>query len=150
MAMEFLDRLPPLREADRALAIILEHFGAESGTIHRLEGDGLLHLLAATPGFPPPVLAAIRTIPVGKGMAGLAAARREPVDACNLQTDTSGDVRPGARATGMEGAIVVPMLRDGEVVGTLGIANRRPRLFDAGERELLLEAGRRLAGDLPA
>ncbi len=148
--MEFLDHLPSLRDADRALTVILEHFGADSGTIHRLEEDGLLHLLAATPGFPPPVLAAIQTIPVGKGMAGLAAARREPVDACNIQTDASGDVRPGARATGMEGAIVVPMLRGGEVVGTLGIANRRPRVFDTGERELLLKVGRRLAGETTA
>ena len=37
------------------------------------------------------VLATIATIPVGKGMAGLAVERGRPVDACNLQTDASGD-----------------------------------------------------------
>ena len=36
------------------------------------------------------------------------AERAEPVTACNLQTDTSGDVRPGARATGLQGSICVP------------------------------------------
>lgn len=128
-----------------ALALVLAHFRAESGTIHALEG-GKLQLRAHSPGMPPPVLEVIRVIPVGKGMAGLAVERRAPVTACNLQTDASGDVRPGARATGLRGSIVVPMLRADEPVGALGIANREERVFDAAEVELLLAAGRVLAG----
>ena len=42
-------------------------------------------------------------------MAGLAVQRKEPVSVCNLQTDASGAARPGAKATGMEGALVVPI-----------------------------------------
>jgi len=91
------------------------------------------------------VLDVIRVIPVGKGMAGLAVERREPVTACNLQTDSSGDVRPGARATGLRGSLVVPMLVRGEPVGALGIANRDERVFRPEEVELLLSAGRVLA-----
>jgi GAF domain-containing protein len=141
-----LARLGGEREAlTEALALVLAHFRAESGTIHRLEG-GELRLRAHTPGMPPPVLDVIRVIPVGKGMAGLAVERRAPVTACNLQTDQSGDVRPGARATGMRGSIVVPMLSSGEPVGALGIANREERDFGAAEVELLLAAGRVLAG----
>ncbi|NOT30307.1 MAG: GAF domain-containing protein, partial [Planctomycetes bacterium] len=104
---------------EAALALTLAHFRAESGTIHSLAG-AQLHLRAHSPGMPAPVLALIRLIPVGKGMAGLAVERRAPVTACNLQTDTSGDVRPGARATGLAGSLVVPLLRDAQPVGALG------------------------------
>ena len=133
---------------DEALAAVVEHFGADSGTLHRLAEDGHLHLAAATPGLPEMVLETIRTIPVGKGMAGLAIERRLPVDACNIQTDSSGSVRPGARATGLAGAIVVPMFRRDEAVGTLGIGNREERSFSAAEIDALLEAGRAFAAKL--
>jgi putative methionine-R-sulfoxide reductase with GAF domain len=95
--------------------------------------------------MPEPVMAVIRTIPVGKGMAGLAVERREPVNSCNIQTDTTGDVRPGARATALAGAIVVPIFKDDAVVGALGIANRAERTFTADEIATLMEAGRALA-----
>ena len=131
--------------ADEALQHVLKHFGADSGTIHLLGEDGLLHLKAASAGMPQFVLDTIRTIPIGKGMAGLAVERKEPVTACNIQTDTSGDVRPGARTTGLQGSIVVPILRDGAAVGALGIANRQERTFTEAETDLLLKAGRVLA-----
>jgi hypothetical protein len=78
-------------------------------------------------------------------MAGLAVERGQPVDACNIQTDASGDVRPGAKATGLSGAIVVPLFRGEAIIGALGIGNRRERIFTAEEAERLMEAGRRLA-----
>jgi signal transduction protein with GAF and PtsI domain len=113
-----------------ALAMIIAYFRADSGTIHTLGDDNLLHLRAASEGLPPAVLDIIKIIPIGKGMAGLAVSRNEPVTVCNLQTDASGDVRPGAKLTGLEGAIVVP-IRDtaGRAIGALGIANRSPRTF---------------------
>jgi L-methionine (R)-S-oxide reductase len=122
---------------------------ADSGTIHLIGPDGMLHLAAATPGFPEIVLKTISTIPVGKGMAGLAVERRAPVDACNIQTDKSGDVRPGAVATGMEGAIVVPIFRGEDVIGSLGVANRGERTFGTAEVDDLIEAGRAIAGKHP-
>ncbi len=127
-----------------ALAEIVRRFAADSGTVHRLGPDGNLHLTASSRGMPEVVLEKIRTIPVGKGMAGLAVERRAPVDACNIQTDTSGDVRPGARATGMSGAIVVPMFRGEFVVGALGIANLSERTFTDDEISSLLDAARSL------
>ncbi len=129
----------------RELDAVIGRFRAETGTVHLIE-DGMLVLRAIRGHFPPPVMDAIRRIPIGKGMAGLAAQRREPVTACNIQTDTSGDVRPGAKATGMEGAIVVPMLRpDGTLRGTLGIANSAARDFTDAERRELLAAAQALA-----
>lgn len=128
-----------------SLARIVGDLSADSGTIHFLGDDGQLHLAAASPGIPESVLAIVRTIPVGKGMAGLAVERAKPVDACNIQTDTSGDVRPGARATGLAGSIVVPIFHGDEVVGALGVANRTERTFKDDEIARLIEEGRQLA-----
>ena len=127
-----------------ALEAVVAGFGADSGTLHLLGPDGHLHLEAATAGIPEPVLDIVRIVPVGKGMAGLAVSRRAPVTSCNIQTDATGDVRPGARATGLEGAIVVPVFRGETAAGALGIANRSPRDFTREEEELLIEAGRRI------
>jgi L-methionine (R)-S-oxide reductase len=135
---------------DRVLSAILEQFAADSGTIHVLGGDGVLHLKAASAGIPQAVLDVVREVPVGKGMAGLAVERKRPVNACNLQTDTTGDVRPGARATGLQGSVVVPMLRGDDAVGALGIATRQERTFSGDDEERLLVIGRVLAGALSA
>ncbi len=63
-------------------------------------------------------------------MAGLALERNEPVSTCNLHTDVSGDVRPGARAVDAQAAVALPVTDEaGEVRATVGLA------FD-GEREL--------------
>jgi L-methionine (R)-S-oxide reductase len=146
MSMDIAAAITAAESDDDVLRIIVGHFLADSGTIHMLGEDGRLHLCAATAGMPPQVMETIRTIPVGKGMAGLAVERRQPVDACNIQTDTSGDVRPGARATSLAGAIVVPIFRDDEVVGALGIANRAERTFTETEIDGLMQAGRSIAG----
>jgi GAF domain-containing protein len=129
---------------DEVLNRVLQHFGADSGTIHLLGADGALHLAAASRGIPSVVLDTIRTVPVGKGMAGLAVERNGPVTACNIQTDASGDVRPGALATGLQGSIVVPIVRNGKATGALGIANRRERTFTEQETDLLLRVAARL------
>ena len=42
---------------DEALTAIVRRFRADSGTVHFLQQDGLLHLAAATAGLPPAVLA---------------------------------------------------------------------------------------------
>jgi L-methionine (R)-S-oxide reductase len=130
---------------DESLARILKRFGADNGTVHLIGSDGLLHLTAASAGIPDVVLNTVREVPIGKGMAGLAVERRQPVNACNIQTDASGDVRPGAKATGLQGSIVVPIMRGSDAIGALGIANHRERIFTDDEAALLLQVGRVLA-----
>ena len=132
-------------EPDRALSLTLGHFRAETGTIHYIEPDGLLHLAAHAGNIPESLMPAIRTIPVGKGIAGLAAERKQPVDMCNLQTDTSGDSKPSARKTGAQGTVCVPMLKGDHVAGTLGIATSVPRQFSDAEIAELMTVGRLLA-----
>jgi L-methionine (R)-S-oxide reductase len=122
---------------------IVRSFGADTGTLHLME-DGVL-VLKGQVGLPPHVQEIVRRVPVGKGMAGLAAERNAPVSACNIQTDTSGDVRPGAKQTGVNGAIVVP-LRDvkGAVRGTLGIGVHRVYDYTEEETERLMAEAARL------
>ena len=113
------------------LIAALAHFGCQTGTVHLLR-DGVLKL-AAHANIPPPLLPIIDTVPIGKGIAGLAAERREPVSLCNLQTDTTGQARPAAKTTGMEGAVAVPMLRGEDLRGVLGIA--KPTAHDWTDAE---------------
>lgn len=129
----------------KILDLTLSHFDVETGTLHELGPDGLLHLKGWAGGIPEPLLDIIRTIPVGKGIAGLAVERKEAVNLCNLQNDTSGDVRPRARETGAQGSICVPLMRGDDAVGALGVATRRERDFSGEEIELLMQVGRILA-----
>jgi GAF domain-containing protein len=75
-------------------------------------------------------------------MAGLAAERKCAVNSCNIQQDTSGDVRPGARATGLAGSVAVPILAaDGRVLGVVGVATRAERTFTADEERTIAVRG---------
>ena len=156
MAFEFVDAIRqtlaggPGAEGFRGtLATVIRHFGADMGMIHRLNpADRHLELVATSDGVPEPVLAAARRIPLGKGIAGETALTGKPVSMCNLQTDTSGVARPGAKATGAQGTLCVPIFRGDQVVGTLGIGVRGERTFTEAETAELLAAGRVLAGSL--
>jgi len=121
---------------------IVRRFGADTGSIHLLE-DGVL-VLKAQVGLPPKVAEIVALVPIGKGMAGLAAERNEPVSSCNIQSDDTGNVKAGARQTGVNGAIVVPV-RDsqGRATGALGIGTHHPYEYTAEETaELLAEAAK--------
>jgi len=113
--------------------------GGAAGTVHRREGENLI--LAAAYNIPPPVIAATITVPRGKGMAGLALARGEPVQTCNLQTDKTGDVRPGARAVQAQAAIALPVFdASGEIRAVVGLAFAREGEITAEQSHQLAEA----------
>lgn len=123
---------------------IAEH-GGVAGTVHLHREEGLLELAAAH-NIPPPVQQVTAMIPRGKGMAGLALERDRPVTTCNLQTDSSGDVRPGARAVGAQAAVALPVHdAAGRVRAVVGIAFLGER--DISEHEL--DALARAASGLP-
>lgn len=143
---DFLDRIRASKnDPAAALTAALERLSAQTGTIHRLGDDGMLHLEAHAGGIPDHLLPVIQTIPVGKGIAGLTVQQNEPVDLCNLQTDDSGKARPGAKATGARGSICVPMRRGGKPVGALGVAVDQERAFTEEEIAELLAAAEILA-----
>jgi L-methionine (R)-S-oxide reductase len=135
---------PRERVLEEALREVLKHFCSETGTIHRLDVEKQLLHLAAQVGLPPQMLEVVKTIPVGKGIAGQVVARGAPVTICNLQTDTRGVAKPGARQTGVGGALCVPARDGDQIVGTLGIGTRRQYEYTAAETRALEEMGRAL------
>lgn len=126
----------------------LAAFDCVTGTLHRLDpADGQLKLVAHL-GIPEALMPVIQTIPVGKGIAGAAAERREPVELCNLQTDTSGVAKPGAKQTQVQGSLAVPVLDGDRLCGTLGIGKPVPYEFSAEEKARLIAIAESIAARL--
>jgi L-methionine (R)-S-oxide reductase len=110
--------------------------GGVAGTIH-LRGAQDLELKAAL-NIPPKVVEIVRVIPHGKGMAGLAWERDEPVHTCNLKTDSSGDVRVGAKAVDANAAVAIPIHdAKGQIRGVVGIAYMGERDITQAELDSL-------------
>lgn len=130
------------------LAAILEEFGCQTGTLHHSDDGNLLNLVCQI-GVPDGLLDKISTIPFGKGIAGAAAERREPVELCNLQQDLGGVAKPDARQTGVCGSLAVPVFSsDGaRVIGTLGIGKFTPHDFTDDEKQRLAQHAAIIAGD---
>lgn len=133
---------PTAANLDGILERLLGHFDCAVGTVHRLDPASGMLRLEAQRGVPEHLMDRVRLIPIGKGMAGIAAERRQPVQVCNLQTDASGVAKPAARDTKMEGSIAVPMLVDDDLRGVLGVAKPVPYDFTAEETALLVDISR--------
>ena len=130
---------------EQVLLEVLKQFHSETGTVHWLDAEKQLLHLAAQVGLPPQMLEIVKTIPVGKGIAGQVIAQGRPVTMCNLQTDTSGTARPGAKQTGVGGALCVPLRNGDTIVGTIGIGTTRPYEYTPDETRRLEEV-RRIIG----
>jgi len=129
------------------LSEILEEFDCQTGTLHRCPPDGPELELVTQIGVPDSLLAVISQIPFGKGIAGAAAATREPVELCNLQKDLGGVAKEGARETKVSGSLAVPIFHPegGQVIGTLGVGMQAPHDFSEEEKERLAEYARQIA-----
>jgi L-methionine (R)-S-oxide reductase len=124
------------------LDLVLAHFKCPVGTIHTRDPKSGMLVLSVHRGIPDVLMDKVRQIPIGKGMAGLAAERKKPVQVCNLQTDTSGDVKPAAKDTRMEGSVAVPMVVEKDVLrGVLGVAKPVAYDFTEAELDLLMQLG---------
>ncbi len=130
---------------EELLKEIILTFGCSTGTIHVLNKDTDLLVLKAKIGIPDFLLSKMSEIPIGKGMAGIAAERKEPVEMCNLQTDESGVAQPAAKETKVEGSIAAPMLLEDELYGVLGIAKPVPYDFTEEEKDILLKIGEEIS-----
>ena len=121
------------------LAGFLNSAGAAAGTVHLYTEGGLR--LAAAVNIPPPVQQAVLWVPSGKGMAGLALERGEPVQTCNLQEDRSGAVKPGARAVNAQAAVAMPVRDgDGAIIAVVGAAWMAEREIAGAELDRLQAA----------
>lgn len=127
---------------------IISEFDCSTGTLHILDKNSGLLKLKAQQGIPSHLLPKVNEIPIGKGMAGIAAERRKPVEMCNLQTDNSGVARPAAKETKVEGSIAVPMLLEGDLYGAFGIAKPVPYDFTEEEEQDLLRIGEEMSRNI--
>lgn len=125
---------------------VLGQFDCQTGTLHRSEDGESLDLVAKV-GVPDSLLHIISKIPFGKGIAGAAAATREPVELCNLQEDLGGVAKEKARDTKVSGSLAVPIFSTdgGDVIGTLGIGKIQPYDFTDAEKESLANYAREVA-----
>ena len=120
------------------LSRIAGAFDCLTATLHRLDPSDQQLKLVAYQGIPPQIMPMIQSIPVGKGIAGAAAERQEPVELCNLQTDTSGVAKPAARQTHVQGSLAVPVMDGDRLCGTLGIGKIVPYDFSEDEKVRLM------------
>jgi L-methionine (R)-S-oxide reductase len=126
------------------LELFLAELGAVAGSVHEQRGEDLY--LTAAHRLPPPVIAAVAHVPQGKGMAGAAQVERAPVQTCNLQTDDSGNIKPGAKAVNAQAAIAVPVFNTtGDVAAVVGAAWMDERQIGPEEEQFIL----RRASSLP-
>lgn len=132
----------------KVLTEILSSFNCSTGTIHFLDEKTSLLNLEVQQGIPDFLIPKVSVIPIGKGMAGIAAERRQPVEMCNLQTDKSGIARPAAKETKVEGSIAVPLMLGGVLFGILGIAKPVPYDFTELEVSDLLKIGTEMSRHL--
>lgn len=135
-------------EKNQAQQEWLESFIAEqdavAGTVHVQRGEDLY--LTAAHNIPPPVVAIVARVPHGKGMAGLAQVKKSPVQTCNLQTDETGNIKPGAKAVDAQAAIALPVLDGaGAVRAVVGIAWSREGDIGPDQEQAMMK----LAASLP-
>jgi L-methionine (R)-S-oxide reductase len=105
-------------KAQQWLEAFLSQHGGVAGTVHRVRADDpdLLELVAAV-NIPPKVQEVTATVPRGKGMAGLALERAQPV-------------------------VALPVQAGGAVRAVVGIAYAGEREMDDAELQRLGEAAR--------
>ncbi len=127
---------------------VIADFGCTAGTLHRFDPADRHLKLVASQRIPEALMPVIQSIPIGKGIAGTAAQRLEPVELCNLQTDTSGVAKPGAKTTQVQGSLAVPVMDGGRLCGTLGIGKLSPYEFTAEEKAKLMKMAADVAGRL--
>jgi L-methionine (R)-S-oxide reductase len=125
------------------LEAFIKDLDAFAGTVHVQRGDDLY--LTAAHNIPPPVVQIVAHVPHGKGMAGVAQVKKAPVQTCNLQTDASGTIKPGAKAVDAQAAVALPVLdADGNVRAVVGVAWRREGEIGADQEQAMMEAAARL------
>jgi hypothetical protein len=135
----------PVNEIHQAfLETLLRNVNGVAGTVHEQRGEDLY--LTAAQNIPPPVIAIVTHVLHGKGMAGVAQVKKQPVQTCNLQTDDSGTIKPAAKTVNARAAIALPVLdEDGDVRAVVGVAWAHERKLDPEFERSMMQ----LAATLP-
>lgn len=126
------------------LESLIAQVGGIAGTVHVQRGEDLY--LTAAHNIPPKVVAIVAHVPHGKGMAGVAQVKKQSVQTCNLQTDETGNIKPGAKAVNAQAAVALPVLDEsGAVRAVVGIAWSKEGDIGTAEEQSMMK----LAAALP-
>ena len=137
------DDLPGLLEliARRAAEVV-----GEGAVLTTVSEDGRTLLPAAIYHPDPDVRAFMRSVlasepyPIGQGIAGAVAARREPMVTESLRDDVAPHAARFVERFPIRGLAIVPMVAFGELVGTLGAMRTESRQAYDDEDVMVLEA----------
>ena len=132
-------------DAERAMTstveLLAKHLRHYTWTgIYLLDGNELV--LGPFVGKPSPHT----RIPVGRGICGAAAAEKATI----VVDDVNADPRYLACSIETKSEIVVPIMRDGRVLGELDIDSDTPAAFAGADRDLLEAVAKLLAARLDA
>ncbi|EKX69416.1 GAF domain-containing protein [Streptomyces ipomoeae] len=124
-------------EVDEWLAEFVERNGGFVGSVHLSEPaeEGEI-VLVASYNLPVSVRNGTAIIPIGKGIAGTAARRREAVAISDFQSDTTGVAVPGGRAAGSKGSLTLPVFApddDTKLIAVVGLGFPEHRDFTPEE-----------------
>ena len=119
----------------------LRLFGAQSATVTRVVGD-MVHLAALTGGSEDGIKAVQSSFPSPVSSSGIhsrVVRTGEPTFRTDIENDpdVSTAVKELARARGYRSILVVPMLRKGVAIGTIGVTRRDPGEFANHHIDLL-------------
>jgi diguanylate cyclase (GGDEF)-like protein len=146
VAREFALEADSERILSLALAYALPLLKADGALLYRWdETDEVLSLVQTTLWRGERKL----VVPLGRGAAGLAAARRRPVTGA-VRANDDGSISALVDA-GLYTALAVPLLHDGRLLGALEVASRDARrVFSVGEGETLELLGANVSSALVA
>lgn len=120
---------------DRVVETSRELLGSEMSTLLLLdESEGLLRVEAQA-GLDPAVARRLST-PVGENLAGLVAATGQPLSTVDVLSDDRS--RLGSVCRGhIRSALLVPLARNGRVLGVLAVETSQEKCFDEREQGVL-------------
>jgi GAF domain-containing protein len=119
----------------RSANSLLDGHGA---SVYRFDGDLQHHVAVVSPS--PEADARLRgafpQAPDGEIAPGRSILERRVIQVPDTEMDPSERARARARDFGYRRVLAVPLIRDGDVIGTIGVAGREPGLYS--EREIAL------------
>ena len=140
LARTLTESLDVSEVVERTVESVLPLFRAQSSVVRLLQPDGSLAALAlggrTREHFEPG-----HVLPPGVGVLGRAVVEGRAVATSDALADAatrvSDDLRANFRASGDVAVLAVPMRAKGVIIGALGVADRRGRVFTDGEAALL-------------
>jgi L-methionine (R)-S-oxide reductase len=128
---------PPERRAQRVADLVRLRTGRRWVGVYRVEGDEVANLAWSGPAAP-----AYPRFPIDRGLTGAVIESGRSV----LSNDVANDPRylTALDTTGSE--LIVPVLIDGGVVGTLDVEDERTNAFDDEDRALVEQLAEALRG----